>query len=99
MPKVKLTITDSRCRSGYLKKVRNILSKIYVLHYAMNYGITSIRLFMLCRMELSWTTAISVPKCSMPNARMKAEWAFMEKSWKIDNFQLNTDTTGHLGKS
>ncbi len=63
MPKVKLTITDSRCRNGYLKKVRNILSKIYVLHYVMNYGITSSRFLMLCRMELSWTAAMSVPKC------------------------------------
>ena len=46
-------------------------------------------LFTHYKMEPSWTMAMSVLKCSMQNARMKAEWAYKERPWKTDHFDLS----------
>lgn len=47
MPKVKLTITDSSCRSGYFKKGQEYIVEDLCPHYAMNYGIASIRWYIV----------------------------------------------------
>ena len=45
MPKVKLTITESRCRSGYFEKGQVFIVEDLCPHYATNYGTTSILRF------------------------------------------------------
>ena len=53
--------------------------KIYARLYAMNYGIAYIRWSMRCRTELPLIMEKAVQKHLMPDARMTAGFAFMEK--------------------
>ena len=53
--------------------------KIYARLYAMNSGITYILRSMLCRMELLLIMEKVVQKYLMPDVRMRAESAFMER--------------------
>ena len=46
MYKVLLTITESKCRGGYVNKEINLLWMIFVHRYVMNYGIQFILLCM-----------------------------------------------------
>ena len=80
MPKVKLTITESKCRCGYFKKGQEfIVEKIYVHLYAMNFGITYILRSMRYRMELHLIMVKVMQKYLMLNVQTRVEFVFMER--------------------
>lgn len=51
MIKVKLTITESKCRSGYFKKGQEFIVEDLCRHCVMSYGIICTHLFMHSKME------------------------------------------------
>lgn len=84
MPKVKLTITDSKCRCGYFAKGQEFLVEDLCPPLCHELWNSIIPLSMHCKTARCLTMARQEQKCSMHAARMGTECVFMEKLWKTD---------------
>ena len=94
MPKVKLTIAESKCRCGYFKKGQEFIVEDLcppLCHELWN----SIYPFVYAyRMELRLTMEIAVQKSLIQHVRMKEEFAFVEK-WQMNRFRLREQELNH----